>query len=220
MTKRWLIGTLTTSVLLWLAATGLQGAKPSGALPLNVDFGSDSASDPGLYGDGLYIDGVHNVRAEIVGNFVFDTNDNARLDLNRRLVLYFPDEPDVPSGIPSGIPENVAYPVDVFIGTIGVTGGAAEDGNLRAMTMGDTLSRRARLNWVVGSKTYSLRWDNPENNVDGLLKFHCDFGNPCQQWTMTPDGKAGLYSISSGKKPTETYYGSYTMPFSATLTPQ
>jgi hypothetical protein len=40
MTKRWLIGTLTTSVLLWLAATGLQGAKPSGALPLDVNFGS------------------------------------------------------------------------------------------------------------------------------------------------------------------------------------
>jgi hypothetical protein len=73
-----------------------------------------------LYGDGegLYIDGVDNVRAEIVGNFVFDTNDNARLDLGRRLVLNFRGEGVVP---PSPIPPSGAYAVDVFIGTIGVT---------------------------------------------------------------------------------------------------
>ena len=37
---------------------------------------------------------------------------------------------------------------------------------------------------------------------------------------MTPDGKAGLYFITSGKKPTEMYFASYNMPFSATLTAQ
>ena len=227
MAKRWLIGTLTTSVLLWLAATGLQGAKPSGALPLNVHFAPTSdLSTPSspclstqcgfLYGDGPYSDGEGNVRAVLVtGNFVFDTNDNARLDFHRRLVLDFNNQPDVPSGIPAG-----PYPVDVFIGTIGVTGVPAADGDLRAMITGQTLHRRARIGWTEGTQSYSLRWDNPVNNVDGLLKFHCDFGDPCQQWTMTPDGPAGLYSISSGKKPTETYYGSYNMPFSATLTAQ
>lgn len=220
MAKRWLIGTLTTSVFLWLAATGLQGAKPSGALPLNVDFGSAtttsglSTTANGLYGDGdgLYIDGVRNVRAEIVGNFVFDTNDNARLDLSRRLVLNFRDQ-DVPLPVsPDG-----SYFVDVFIGTIGVTGVAAEDGDLRTMTANQDLNRRARIGWIEGTKSYSLRWDNTVKNV---LRFHCDFGAPCQQWTMTPDGPAMLYSISSGKKPTETYIGSYNMPFSAILTPQ
>jgi hypothetical protein len=229
MAKRWLIGTLTTSVLLWLAATGLQGAKPSGALPLDVDFGSAVQPQPsplsdianGLYGDddGLYFDGVDNVRAEIVGNFVFDTNDNARLDSGRRLFLEFHGQ-----SVPSPIPPKGEYAVDVFIGTIGVAGVAAEDGDLRAMTMGDTLYRRARFNWVAGSKTYSLRWDNVEN--DGLLEFHCDLGNPCYEWTMrptmTPDGPepAGLYVITSGKNPTETRVGSYNMPFSATLTAQ
>ena len=220
MAKRWLIGTLTTSVLLWLAATGLQGAKPSGALPLRVDFGSATTNDlaNGLYGDGdgLYIDGMRNVRAEIVGNFVFDTNDNTRLDLQRRLVLDFHNQPYVPSGIPADGP----YFVDVFIGTIGVTGVAAADGDLRSMIAGDSLQRRARFGWVAGSKTYSLRWDNTENNGDGLLRFECIFGDPCQQWKMTPTGKAGLYSISSGKKPTETHIWSYNMPFSATLTAQ
>jgi hypothetical protein len=234
MTKRWLIGTLTLSGLLWLTATtGLQGAKPSGALPLNVDFGSyrslpctscpGGATTTGLYGDGLYIDGVDNVRAVLVtGNFVFDTNDNARLDLGRRLFLDFHGQ-----SVPSPIPPSGAYAVDVFIGTIGVTGVAADDGDLRAMTAEQTLYRRARIGWTEGTKSYSLRWDNPVNNVDGLLSFHCDFGDPCQQWTMTPapapapvDGQAGLYSISSGKKPTETYIGSYNMPFSAILTPK
>jgi len=214
MAKRWLIGTLTTSVLLWLAATGLQGAKPSGALPLDVDFGS--ATTNGLYGDGPYFDGVHNVRAEIVGNFVFDTNDNARLDLGRRLVLDFHDQLPAPSPIPSHGP----YSVDVFIGTIGVTGVPAADGDLRTMTEDQTLYRRARFGWVEGTKSYSLRWDNIENHNDGLLKFHCELGTPCQEWTMTPDGQAGLYVITSGKKPTETHVGSYNMPFSATLTAQ
>ena len=169
MTKRWLIGTLTTSVLLWLAATGLQGAKPSGALPLDVDFGSETSN--GLYNDldGPYFDGVLNVRAEIVGNFVFDTNDNARLDLGRRLVLDFHSlDADA---VPSGIPPNGPYSVDVFIGTIGVTGDAADEGDLRAMIMGDTLYRRARIGWVAGTKSYSLRWDKSERNADGLLKF-------------------------------------------------
>jgi hypothetical protein len=85
------------------------------------------------------------------------------------------------------------------------------------MTANQTLYRRARIGWVEGTKTYSLRWDNVENNGDGLLSFHCDAGDPCQQWTMTPEGHAGLYSITSGKKPTETRVGSYNMPFSATL---
>ena len=217
MTKRWLIGTLTTSVLLWLAATGLQGAKPSGALPLDVDFGSDPAS--GLYGDGLgrYIDGSDNVRAVLLdndfGNFVLDTNDNARL--HRRLVLDFHGQP----GLPSSIPSNGAYSVDVFLGTLGVTGVPAADGDLRAMSVGQTLSRRARIGWVEGTKSYSLRWDNTVN--DNLLRFDCELGDPsCYQWKMTPDGPAGLYSITSGKNPTEKHLGSYTMPFSATLTPQ
>jgi len=145
MTKRWLIGTLTTSVLLWLAATGLQGAKPSGALPLKVDFGIASGTN-GLYGDGPYFDdGVENVRAVLVtGNFVFDTNDNARLDLGRRLVLDFHDQLPAPSPIPSHGP----YSVDVFIGTIGVTGVPAADGDLRTMTANQTLYRRARIGWV------------------------------------------------------------------------
>ena len=231
MTKRWLIGTLTLSGLLWLAATtGLQGAKPSGALPLNVDFGSyrslpctscpGGATTTGLFGDGPYFDGVDNVRAVLIdndfGNFVFDTNDNARLDLNRRLVLHFHGQPGVPPGILADGP----YSVDVFIGTIGVTGVPAADGDLRAMSAGQTLYRRARFGWVEGTKSYSLRWDNIENHNDGLLKFHCELGNPCQEWTMTPDGQAGLYVITSGKKPTETHVGSYNMPFSATLTAQ
>ena len=175
----------------------------------------------GLYGDGPYFDGADNVRAVLVdnvtGNFVFDTNDNARLDLHRRLVLDFHSQDRLPS---SPIPASGPYAVDVFIGTIGVTGVAADDGDLRAMTAGETLYRRARFGWVAGSKTYSLRWDNVENNGDGLLSFHCDLGDPCQQWTMTPDGQAGLYAITSGKKPTETRVGSYNMPFSATLTAQ
>lgn len=190
----------------------LQAARPRlTELPLTMTL-RDTVSD-GLRSDGTpYQHASDNVRAVLVandfGNFVFDTNDNAALDGLRRLTLDFHGAGPFPSAIT----------VDTFVGTIGDSGNAALDGNLRTMTVGSgTLSRRMNLSWVVGNLQYSLRW----NGVAGatLVTFTCsvdDGAGACQQWTAESNA-AGLYSIPTKGKATETYLGTFAMPFAATL---
>ena len=90
------------------------------------------------------------------------------------------------------------------------------------MSVGQTLYRRARIGWVEGTKTYSLRWDNVENNGDGLLSFHCDDRGPLPAgWTMTPVGRDGGAVLHFLREETDRdVLRSYNMPFSATLTAQ
>jgi hypothetical protein len=93
--------------------------------------------------------------------------------------------------------------------------------NLKFMHAGQSLQRRARFAWVDGSLQYSLRWDGPEN-LHTFLNFQCDVDNgaaspQCTQWTVTPQGLAGLYSTPAKNQNGDTYYGSYSMPFAMTL---
>jgi hypothetical protein len=199
-------------------APNLAGAqKPARetAVPVSVEFRGDPAD--GVRGDGgIYFNGVNNVRSELVGNawgnFVFDTNDDASIDGNRRLVIDFRGQPTPSDVAPS-------FAADVFFSTIGVTGDASVDGNVRMMKAADVLPRRTRIAWVTGNLQYSLGWNGPENDGHGFLEFRCDRddGTACEQWTVTPGGDAGLYSVPTKGKATQTYYGTYVMPFSATL---
>lgn len=86
-----------------------------------------------------------------------------------------------------------SFDVDAFIGTTGATGDSATDGD----------------------------WNGPENG-HSFWNFRCDLdnGSACTQWTVTPGGTAGLYSVPTKGNAVETFYASYTMPFSMTLTKQ
>lgn len=201
---------LALTVGSWAAA--VQAARPRlTELPLNMtlrDFGSD-----GLRSDGTsYQDGDQNVRAVLVandwGNFVFDTNDDTSVVESRRLTLDF-----------HGVgPFSSPITVDAFVGTIGNTGNAVADGNLRTMTLeSGPLSRRMNLSWVQGSTQYSLRW----NGIAGatLVTFTCtdeDGAGVCKQW-RAESSLAGLYSIPTKGRATETSHGTFAMPFEATL---
>ncbi|PWT81793.1 MAG: hypothetical protein C5B57_09810 [Blastocatellia bacterium] len=221
MKRRFLSGGVILGVCAALVgAAGVQGAKPGSTdLQLVVNFTNLSTdgvrSDGQTCSEGQYCGGQQNVRAVLLdnsaGNFIFDTNDNARIDGGRRLVLDF-HTPSTPFTNP--------LPVDVFIGTIVVDSSNPIPGdNLRTMTTGQTLQRRTRIGWVDGNTSYAVAWNGPENDGHGFLNIHCDGndGTSCIQWTVTPGGTAGLYSSPTKGNVTETYYGSYTMPFSATL---
>ena len=214
MTKRALVGTVAASGLfIWAASTGLQGAKPSSDVPVVADLAYDSAN--GINGDnaGVYTNGANNVASLILvgtGNFIFDTNDRASTDGHRRLAIDFHNQPLAPG--PAG-----PHYVDVFLGTLGLTG-TSSDGSLATMAAGADLQRRTRIGWVENGHEYSLRFDNQPG--DGVLNFHCDVGTPCTNWTVTPTGLAALYEMGpslKGKPPGETLIGRYTMPFSMTL---
>ena len=184
----------------------LQGAKPVvNEVRLNVSF-RDLASDGVNSDGGSYQDGIANVRAVLVandwGNFVFDTNDDAAVDGGRRLVL------NSPSGVISA---------DVFIGTIGVTGNASTDGNLRTLleTSGP-LPRKMNVSWVAGNLLYSLRWNGINGASISIFKCVASPSGTCIQWTAS-GGDAGLYSIPTKGRATETYLGTFSMPFEMTL---
>jgi hypothetical protein len=185
----------------------LQGAKPvANEVRLNVSF-RDLASD-GVKSDAStpYQDGSDNVRAVLVGNdwgnFVFDTNDDAAVDGGRRLVLNFPSGP---------------ISVDVFIGTIGVTGNASTDGNVRTLVeTSGPLPRRLNMSWVAGNLLYSLRWNGINGASTSSFKCVASPSGTCVQWTAS-GGDAGLYSIPTKGRATETYVGTFSMPFEMTL---
>ena len=224
MKKRWIFGTMAFSACVCLVAgADLQGAKPPSAVPLIVTVTNNEGH--GLQGDnGEYRSGADNVLAELLsnvfGNFIFDANDNPRIDGGRRLRLYFVSQ----TAPAPGLTPNEWFDVDAGIGTIGVTQNAALDGNLRTMAFDENLQRRTRIGWEQGGRQYSLRWDGPEHYGEGYLNFHCDaYDGGCTQWTVTPQigstpQKAGLYTVSTSKgTTTDTYYGSFDMPFSMTL---
>src|SRR3954452_402848 len=127
------------------------------------DAGTDGVQSDG----GSYTSGQMNVRAVLVGNdagnFVFDTNDNARKDGGRRLVLDFHGQTGTP------FPANVPILIDTFFGTL--SGGSADDGNLRTLALGQSLTRRGPIGWSVGTTAYALRWHG--QNGAGLLRFTC-----------------------------------------------
>jgi len=211
--------TLTAGVCLALNLTVLAAKPPSYvSVPLIVTLRDIAATDGILSDGGPYTDGQQNVRAVLVatinGNLVFDTNDSAPTDGGRRIFLDF-------HGQTTPFPSDVPVPIDVFLGTISVSGQEPSD-NLQIMHAGQTLQRRARFAWVDGAVQYSVRWDGPENG-HSFLNFHCDADdgavNPthCTQWTVTPAGAAGLYSIPSKGKEVDSFYGNVSMPFSMTL---
>ena len=222
MQIRSVLGAVALLVCTLLAATaGLQSkGPPPSNWPVKVSL-TNSAAD-GVVSDGLfcsnsadhYCSGDGNVRAEMLantqGNFVFDTNDRSRTDGGRRLVLNLGTE---------------VLHVDAFIGTIGVTGTNA-DGNLRTMAVGDPpLSRRTRISWVEESVQFSLRWDG--FSPDSYIAFTCQEdnglveGRECKRWTASPLGDdARLYSVPAKGGTTETFLGTYSMPFSMTLVRQ
>lgn len=214
MAKRVSWGTVVVGGLVLMSGAVTEGAKPAADLPVAVDFGGEQS--PGLYSDGtgLYVHGQQNVRAVILanGNFVFDTNDNTRTDGGRRITIDFGGD---------GV-----FQADAFLGTIGVTGTAA-DGNLATMAVGTLLQRRTRIGWSEDGQEYSLRWDGLVPTVgaapDGYFNFSCTAGSPgaCSAWTVTPTGPASLYLMtpsSKGKPAGETLIGQYTIPFAITLT--
>ena len=205
---------LTTGVLLLLAASnhGLDAAKPTSDVPLTVTLG-DALTDGLRSDDGIYVSGTQNVKAVLLsnsnGNFIFDTNNAAAFDGLRRLVIHFPTPP------PSPLAQT--FSADVFLGTLATD--SSPTSNLRTMSAGQTFPRRTRVSWVQGSTQYSLAWNgNLDGHNHGYVNFLCDIGTSCTQWTVTPSGTAGLYSIPTKGNSSETYIGTYTMPFSMTLT--
>jgi hypothetical protein len=98
------------------------------------------------------------------------------------------------------------------------------------MQLDEQRPRRTRINWVQGNLQYILAWNGPENGPPPIhhdfVTFTCaTYASVCTSWTVTPGteggtGLAGLYSIPTKGNATETYLGSYTMPFSITLTKQ
>ena len=221
MNRRLLLtaATLVASASLGSVAT-VGAAKPTAvAVPLVVSL-SDVAGN-GVLSDngGEYTDREQNISAELLantnGNFVFDTNDQPGVDGGRRLYLDF-------HGQATPFASTVAIPVDIFIGTLAVDLNAVDPSdNLQTMHADQTLQRRARMAWVSGNLQYSLRWDGPDNG-HSFLNVHCDNDDGalkprCTDWTVTPDGLAGLYSIPTKGKAVDTPYGSFDMPFTMTL---
>ena len=222
MKRRAFLGglTLTAGACLALSLPALAAKPPSFVeVPLIVSLSDLTGADGVLSDNGIYTSGQQNVRAVLLantnGNFVFDTNDQPGIDGGRRLVLDF-------RGQATPFPSAVAFPVDAFIGTLPVDFNTTNPlDNLQTMRAGDVLQRRARLAWVDGSKQYSLRWDGPDNGHT-FLSVRCEAESSgvkpvCVQWTVTPDGIAGLYSIPTKGKEVDTLHGSVSMPFSMTL---
>lgn len=190
------------------------GKPGSSELPLVVSL-NNNPGDRVRSDNGTYVSGQMNVRAVLVGNdagnFVFDTNDNAGKDGGRRLVLDFTGQ----AGIP--FPSNVPILIDTFWGTL--SGGTAQDGNLRTLALGNSLTRRGPISWSVGTTAYALRWHG--QNGAGLLKFTCvgvDALSICNEWAVSPTGKAQLDSSPTKGAATQTIWGYYDMPFQMTLT--
>jgi hypothetical protein len=219
MKRRSAFGAFAVSVAACLTLTASARASKDAfvSVPLIVSL-RDLATDGILSDGGTYTDGLQNVRAALVantnGNLVFDTNDGSG-DGGRRLFLNFQGQP---TGTP--LPSAVAFPIDVFLGTLPVVTNATD--NLQIMSAGQTLQRRARWAWVDGAFQYSVRWDGPENG-HSFLNVHCDADDGavgpthCTRWTVTPGGIAGLYSIPAKGREIDTYYAAVTMPFSMTL---
>jgi len=138
------------------------------------------------------------------GNFVFDTNDDERFESGRRLVLHLPSAPN---------------PViaDVFLGTIGPAADAQLDGDLRALTTGSPpLYRRMNISWVDGNLRYSLRWNGMNGTLNASFSCVAPTTGACTRW-IASGGDASLYSIPTKGRTTETYIGTYPMPFEMTL---
>ena len=216
MTKRWLIGTLTTSVLLWLAATGLQGAKPSGALPLKVDFGSATTTN-GLYGDGLYIDGVDNVRAEIVGNFVFDTNDNARLALQSTPRPRFSRRGRFLLGSPSGrVPCRCLHRHHRSDGNYCRWRPQDHECRSDAVSPGQDRLGRRNQDILVAMGQHRRRRAPQFPMWPGRFRRLL----PAVDYDSCSPDRRGCTPFPQGRNRLKTYIRSYNMPFSATLTAQ
>ena len=213
MQNRMLCGAVAAMALASLAPMErLHAAKPSSPDVPVAMLMRDNLAD-GIRSDGLgeYRHGLLNVRSVLNGNFLFDTNDNSRLDLGRRLHLDFHGQ---------STPVFSTLDVDVFIGSLGAAGNPSVDGDLRVMSLSQILLRRTRINWVDGNLQYHLRWDGPDNG-HGFLAFTCTVhnGTVCTRWSVAPNGNglAGLYSIATKGNATEIPHGTYSMPFEMTL---
>jgi hypothetical protein len=214
-----LIMSVAIAVSMWIGEVGvIRGAKPTNDLRLSVQLRNDSGDGVLSDAQGLYVDGITNVRAVLLdntaGNFIFDTNDSSNLDGGRRLRLHFHGQPS-PFATASQ-----PFDIDTFLGTLGVNGNGT-DRSLRTMHINDVLPRRMRIGWAEGNVSYSLAWNGPENG-HSFVNFTCvaptDTQAACTTWVATPNGSAGLYSVPTKGKFVETFYGTYTMPFQMTLT--
>jgi hypothetical protein len=204
-----------------LLAAGKPGASDT-ALAVTVR----DLPDDGVKSDGLpYVNGQANVRAVLVGNdngnFVFDTNDNSRVDGGRRLRLNFAGQSGQYQKVPFST--DVELDIDTFFGTL--AGGLADDGDLRALKLNESLTRRGPISWTDGSRQYGLRW-NGQTSADGkftagLLLFTCtaDNGSSCTAWSVSPTSPiAVLDSVPTKGSSSQTVYGYFSMPFEFQLT--
>lgn len=198
---------VATAGLMYATVPAVAAGKPGATdLPLIVTLRNQTGD--GVQSDGdAYRSGDQNVRAVLVandnGNFVFDTNDNSRIDGSRRLVLNFGSQP-VPNGLAS------SFSVDTFLGTL-IT---STSDDLRAMVLNQVMYRRGPIGWTDGSLGYAVRFSGLDGS--GVLAFTCtavDATHYCSNWTVAPTGPAVLDSMPTKGSSTRTIYGTYNMPF-------
>jgi hypothetical protein len=209
--------TLHSSVV---GAAGKPGSSDTKLTMTARDAAGDGVSSDG----GAYTSGADNVRVVLVanenGNFVFDTNDNTKISGPRRLRLNFAGQQgEIPLPFSTAQPLNV----DVFLGTL--AGGLADFGDLRAMLINDTLTRRGPITWTDGTRQFALRWNGETDGTHtaGLLQFTCtaDNGSSCSAWIVVPTSPiAVLDSVPTKGPSTKTVYGYFSMPFELYLTRQ
>lgn len=214
------------AVCAMVAGTTLMAAGKPGSSDTPLTLTVRDLPDDGVKSDGgSYVNGQANVRAVLVanenGNFVFDTNDNTRVDGRRRLRLNFAGQEGQYNSVPFST--SIELDIDTFLGTL--AGGLADFGDLRALLAGQSLTRRGPVSWTDGSRQYALRW-NGQTSADGqftagLLRFTCTADNTasCTAWTVAPTSPvAVLDSVPTKGASTQTVYGYFNMPFELYLT--
>lgn len=196
----------------------LQAAKPGRAnLPVIVSF-HDRVGDGVVSDGGSYVDGVSNVSAILTGNsegnLVLDTNAQNG-DGGRRVCFHFGSQ-----GLPSGFPSQRCE--DVFTAMRSVNFDGADD--LRSLVYQQAFQKRLNISWAdsVARVTYYVRWNGETSLGQTFITVTCTDPSAtepgsCTQWSASPDGPAGLYSTPLKGNSTQTYLGTYSLPFLLTI---
>jgi hypothetical protein len=148
------------------------------------------------------------------GNFTLDTSAKSGTVWRHLLLDFAAHNESAPDGY------EVPRFVDVLINT--VEDAINNPADLRLLGAGQSQGRKLALSWpdTVAGLHYYLRHPGPEPQKGGdRVQVTCTVhdGSRCNQWTIRPLGSAALYACPLKNCRTETYVGTFSMPFEFVL---